>query len=343
MAEPTDNQWLELHEAFREYCAAAPWQWLDDNDLVIVEHPSGNETSFCAVMGSGEMEYGLAVYRGDEGLAGYLGIMTGAIGVGTPESMDSTNALSAMLVDREVLSKEERDTIRSLGLRYRGRGRWPLFQDMRPGYIPWQVDGEGAVALTWALRGVLDVASRVKNGELTLEQDGNPRLFLTQTWENGQWNDSRGPLMFPLPPPVPDYPDSDRLRQLAASKPASSTVWELSISYFHAPIGDEYDKRLHFPVMALLAETESEFLLQELHMSADPSDADRQEMLVKMLERLPGLPSEIVVSAPRAARQVESVTNPLGIQLSVDETPLVWGMTDELFGRLYGDESDELE
>ena len=343
MTEPTENQWLELHESFREYCADAPWQWLDDADLVIIEHPSANETGYCVVMGSGAMEYGLALYRGDEGLAGYMGIMTEAIGVGTPESMDSTNALSAMLVDREELTKEERDTIRKLGLRYRGRGRWPLFQDMRPGYIPGQLDGEGAVTLTWALRGVLDVASRVENGDLTLELDGDQQLFLTHTWENGHWNASWETVMFPLPPPVSDYPDSDRLRRLAASKPSSSTVWELSISYFHAPVGDDNDGRLYFPVLALLAETGSEFMLQEFLMKADPSDSDRQELLVKMLESLPGLPSEIVVSAPRAARQVESVTNPLGIQLTVDETPLVWGIRDELFGRLYADDSDELE
>ncbi len=349
MNEPTEQQWLDLHEAFREYCQAAPWQWFDDTYMVVIQHPSTAEAGYCVVLGSGGLEYGLAVYRGDEGLAGYLGIMSGAIEVGSFESLDMTNALSAMLADREDLTKEERDTIRSLGLRYRGRGRWPLFQDVRPGYMPWQLDGEGAVFLTWALRGMIDVTAAVANGEVSLDaelslDDGDSlRLFLTRTWGDGRWNDSWGPLLFPLPPPVPDYPDTDRLRELASSKPASETVWELAITYFHAPLGDESDDRLHFPVLALLVETESEFLLQELFMKAGPSDADRQELLVKMLETLPAMPSEIVVSAPRMALLVESVTAPLGMKLSVDETPLVWGLRDELFARLNGQEPDDLE
>jgi hypothetical protein len=39
MAEPTSEQWLDLHAAFREYCEAAPWQWFDDADLVAIKHP----------------------------------------------------------------------------------------------------------------------------------------------------------------------------------------------------------------------------------------------------------------------------------------------------------------
>lgn len=83
------------------------------------------------------MEYGLAVYKGDEGLAGYLELMMGTIDSDSPESLYSMNAVSAMLDDRENLSQADRDTIRDLGLRYRGRGKWPLFSSARPSYVPW--------------------------------------------------------------------------------------------------------------------------------------------------------------------------------------------------------------
>lgn len=349
MNEPTEQQWLDLHAAFREYCEAAAWQWFDDTDIVVIRHPSSEETGYCVAMGSGGLEFGLAVYRGDEGLAGYLGIMSGAVEIGSPESLDRTNALSAMLGDRDDLTKDERDTIRSLGLRYRGRGRWPLFQDLRPGLLPWQPDGDGVVSLTWALRGMLDVASMAASGDLSLDaglppdNGDSPRLFLTRTWDDGRWNDSWEPLLYPLPPPAADYPDTDRLRQLAESKPASGNVWEFGISYFHAPLGGEKGSRLYFPLIALLVETESEVMLQELFLNASPSDADRQELLVRMLEALPAMPAEIVVSTPRTAQLVESVAAPLGIALSVDETPLVWDLGDEMFASLGGFGLDDPE
>jgi len=334
MAEPSSEQWLDLHEAFREYCQAAPWQFFDDTHLVTVEHPSGEEKGYCVVLGSGGMEYGLAMYRGDEGLAGYLMLMTGALELGSLESLDATNALSAMLADREELSKAERDTIRGLGLRYRGRGRWPLFQTFRPAYLPWGLEDGEAVFLTWALRCMTDLASLVEKGELTFDREDNPDMFLTRTFQNGEWHNRWEPILFPLPSPAPDYPDVERLQRLADSKPRTDSVWELGIFFLHAPAREERGGRPHFPVSAMLVETDSGFVIPELFMGPDPSDTDRQEMLVKLLETLPGLPSEIVVGTPRLAQLAESVTGPLGIALSVDETPALWSVREELLGSL---------
>ena len=334
MAEPSTEQWIELHEAFREYCQAAPWQFFDDTHLVTVEHPSGEDKGYCVVLGSGGMEYGLAMYRGDEGLAGYLALMSGAMELGSLESLDATNALSAMLADREELSKTERDTIRSLGLRYRGRGRWPLFQAFRPGYLPWRLEDSEAVFLTWALRCMTDLTSLVENGELTFDREDNPDMFLTRSLHNGQWHNRWEHILFPMPPPAPNYPDLERLRQLADSKPRTDLVWELGIFFLHAPVREERGGRPHFPISAMLVEADSGFVIPELFMGPDPSDTDRQELLVKLLETLPGLPSEIVVGTPRMAQLTESVTAPLGIALSLDETPALWSVREELLGSL---------
>ena len=331
MSEPSPEQWLDLHEAFREYCQAAPWQWFDDTSLVTVEHPAGEDKGYCVVLGNGGIEYGLAVYRGDEGLAGYLALMSGAVEVGSLESLDMTNALSAMLADRDELSKPDRDTIRSLGLRYRGRGQWPLFQNYKPGYLPWRLEADETVFLAMALRCVTDAASQVEKGELTLDSEDSPELFLTRSLHNGEWHNRWETLLFPMPPPVPDYPDTECLRQLAESKPETGSVWELGIFFLHAPVREERGGRPHFPVSAMLVEADSGFVIPELFTGPGPSDTDRQELLVKILETLPSLPSEIVVSAPRIAQLVEPVTAPLGIALAVDETPALWSVKEELF------------
>ena len=154
MTEPTAEQWLELHEAFREYCSLYPWAYFNDTDLVAVEIPDSEERGYCVVLGSGGIERGLAVYRGDQGLVAFLAMMTGAVDPGSLDALNITNAVSATLCDREELDKKDRDTIRSLGLRYRGRGRWPLFQAYEPGYFPWRVNADEAVFLATALRGM---------------------------------------------------------------------------------------------------------------------------------------------------------------------------------------------
>ena len=332
MDESTKEQWLELHEAFREYCQAAPWQWFDDTDIVTVQHPSGEQKGYCVVMGSGGIIRGLAVYLGDEGLAGYLQLLSGEVEAGSLDSLDRTNALSAMLADREELTKQERDAIRSLGLRYRGRGRWPLFQNFKPGCLPWRLEGNDVAFLTWALRSITDLSYMVEKGELALRDEDAPHSFLTRTFHDGQWHDSWDHLIMPLPPRAPDYADLERLRQLAESKSEIVSTWELGIFYLHTPLREEAHSRPYFPLFAMIVHTESQFVLHESFMEPAPSDSDRQELVVKLLETMPGLPPEIVVGTPRMAQLVESITEPLGIALSVDDTEVLWAVTEELFG-----------
>ena len=83
--EPNAEQWLELHEAFREYCGLYPWANFDDTDLVAVEIPGREEKGYCIVLGSGGIEQGLAVYRGDDGLAGFLAVMSGLVDPGSTD------------------------------------------------------------------------------------------------------------------------------------------------------------------------------------------------------------------------------------------------------------------
>ena len=324
MTEPTMEQWLGLHKAFMDYCAATPWRWLGNTDVVAVENPSGEYKGYCAVMGSGEVEYGLSVHIGDEGLAGYLALMTGDV---EPESLEAfymMRALSAMLADREDLDTADRAVIRGLGLRYRGRGKWPMFRSTATGYMPWYLNSDEAEFLTMALRNVTDIASRMAAGEEVLYAESDPSLILTRVFRGGAWQDQWEAFMPPRPAgPVPDYPDSERLQQLAQSKPRELLVWELSIFYLQTPVQEERGERPYFPTMVLVVDRDSSFVLSPEVLGAIPSTTQRQEALVRLLETASILPSEMVVDSASTAGLLESVTRPLGIKLSVGETPVL--------------------
>ena len=59
MVEPGKEEWLELHTTFREYCAAEPWQWLEEA-VVVLDHPIWHERAYCVALGSSGLEFGLA-------------------------------------------------------------------------------------------------------------------------------------------------------------------------------------------------------------------------------------------------------------------------------------------
>ena len=255
-------------------------------------------------------------------------MVTGAIDSGSPESLYSMNAVSAMLADREHLSQADRDTIRDLGLRYRGRGRWPLFSSARPGYVPWRLDSDEAVLLTQALRSVKDAVALVENEELTLQSGEAPRPVLVQDPHDGRWQYRWSLLRLPPPLPDPDYPDTERIMQLAESKPRSASVWELGIFHLGSPVQESKGERPYLPVIALMVDPDSTLIIPEYSTGPNPSAADRQEMLVKLIEKAPELPSRIVVDTLGIAFLVESVTAPLDIQLSVGETPSIYAIQE---------------
>ena len=178
---------------------------------------------YCVVLGSAGIEYGLAVYIGDVGLAAYLALMTDEVAPESHEALALANVASAMIVERQDMTPADRATMRKLGVTY-GRGSaWPLFRSVKQGYLPWYLDSYEAVFLTSALKNVLDVASRVAVGELDLYAGREPGELLTRVQEHGLWQDRW--VTFPLPPaPVsaPAYPDTERLRGLAAQDHGAS-------------------------------------------------------------------------------------------------------------------------
>ena len=66
--EPTREQWLALHHAFRRYCESRPWERLANEDVLVVNDPPGHFKGYCVALGDGGVAYGLGVYLGDRGL-----------------------------------------------------------------------------------------------------------------------------------------------------------------------------------------------------------------------------------------------------------------------------------
>ena len=165
-----------------------------------------------------------------------LGAITGAFYPESPEILDYTNTVTAHLADRELLHQEDRNVIRSLGLRYRGRSRWPLFQSAQPGFVPWRLNSGEADFQALSLQCITDLTRLVSQSELSLDSNDGPGLYLVRKFNSGGWKDEWEPLLFPVPSSITNYPDYERLRQLLGTKQRISGTLELSISHVHVPL-----------------------------------------------------------------------------------------------------------
>ena len=328
--DPTPEQWLTLHHAFRRYCEAKPWERLANEDVLTVNDPLGHFKGYCVALGDGGVAYGLGIYLGDRGLLNYLATMTSEDEPGGVEMLERSLALTAVLGDREELANKERKAMRDLGLRYRGRGRWPIFRSAIPGHWPWYVNGDEARFLTIALDNVRDVAERVGQGMLDLYAGRAPSEVLTQSLRDGVWRDEWEPLR-PSVLPVEDHrADMDRLQSISRSTPVGSAVWEVTASYIPTGAQDGRGTRPYLPTLVMVVEGDSGLILTVRMLGRVPSVVEKQEPVLELLEQADRLPGGLVCDRDDTADLLVPIASALGIGLYVGPTPALDFLKDDL-------------
>ena len=95
--DPTPEQWLASHDAFRRYCEVNPREWLANEDVMAANDPLGHFKGYCVALGDGGVAYGLGVYPGDRGLPNHLTTMTLEDEPYGVEALERGLALSAVL------------------------------------------------------------------------------------------------------------------------------------------------------------------------------------------------------------------------------------------------------
>lgn len=329
MTEPTREQWQALYAVAAEFRQLAPWDWMTDGDLFGVEEPTTGEVGYCSVMGVGGQEFGLAVFVGAEGFAAYRKLALGEI---DPESMEAAMVLRSLAVTfgaREELSQRDREVIRFLGLRFRGRDVWPWFRSERPGYLPWYLEQEEAHFLELALRQAIHVAQQVKEGtvQLTSGVDGQP--LLTRCFRRGAWlNEWCQPPVWEERPEEPEEVDALRVQRLRTSKPQSRDSWQLDFFLLPAAVGDR-GERPYFPRM-LLVVTQQGLIVGVQLLKPWASPTEKQEAVLALLEQGPHLPRQILVAQEEVKRVVGGVARGLGISIRIGDLVVLDAVKDEM-------------
>ena len=137
---PTQEEWLALYQAAQKVKKLAPWELMVEDDVFGVTNPATGELGFVSVMGMLGEHFAVALYLGAEALHQFLEFEE--IGEDMPQLASAEHLLSmrhvqAAFEDRETLEQEDLATIKSLGLKFRGRGAWPTFRSYEAGLFPW--------------------------------------------------------------------------------------------------------------------------------------------------------------------------------------------------------------
>jgi len=315
--EPTEQEWRGLYRAADAFKQLAPWQWMLDSDIFGVRNPESGEIGYCCVMGNLGEHLALGVYLGDDGLHSLQRMQAGDYWPPDMGALFIQHCLMASFEDRETLTKRDRDQIKALGLKYRGRQSWPMFQNFTPGYYPWYLNGAEARFLTLALYQSMDVAQRFRDDEdlLVAPVEGQ---YLVRVQENGEWHDT-----WVLPnvsePPAPPAPPVDalQLQRVKQMQLQHGGTWESD--YFPTPqiIQEHPDQRPYYVTMGMFVDKRTGMVFPPSLAGPDEWRAAYQSQLLTLIENVGFAPREIHVREDEVRDLLAPVAEPLGIKLRV--------------------------
>ncbi|MDD5094971.1 MAG: hypothetical protein PHV74_11420 [Dehalococcoidia bacterium] len=326
MNQPTNRDWANLYQSAMMFKEAAPWDWVHNDTLFAVENPDDGEVSYCSILGSGGEEFGLGMFIGDKGYESHLRVMGGEIDPADYfEIMMMSRSITMFLTDREDLEKRDRDVIRSLGLRFRGRNAWPLFRSQQPGYAPWFLEEGEAVFLTTAIRQALVMAEEIRNGRLDLLKGSPDNLVLTRYCHGGNWGGEwrNTPVLSPNDQACAESIDTAKEAELYLLQNRGrehSGVWELDIFMLPVPIGMAAEKP-YFPICFLVVDCRLGLIVGANLTEPWITFSEKQEELIRIFGKAKQLPGEVRVKSDKVRRILEPITGVLGIKLRVTSVP----------------------
>ncbi len=340
--EPSLKEWRTLYEAAIRVKKIAPWDWMDETDIFGVQNPEADETGFVSVMGAGGEHFAIGVYLGPRALYGFWDLQYEDPSE-VPERVIEIRQLQAAFEDRKALSKRDHETIKKLGLKFRGRKEWPKFQSYRPGYWPWYLEAEEVRFMIHALEQTYEIALRFKENSSILEfSDEESYLVRISSRTNGGamiWEDR----ILAIPPeslqiPITlDVEDLEKLKRL----PQSNYNLEMDVFMFPADMGKK-GQRPACPYSLLIMEVGLNLILHTEMLMAEPS-------LEAMWGSIPGhlvfaligtgwRPKEITVRSDLLAQLLTPLAEELGFKLIQSQQLRVLESAKDEMIRLIGPE-----
>lgn len=319
-SNPSMQEWEALYKAAIEFRKIEPWEWMRETDIFGVQNPQTGEIGYCCILGELGEVLAMAVYRGTEGLQGYLKILKGKIRPGDLDAPYIQDCLLSSFENKQFIEKEAMKIINELKLKFSGRNSWPLFRSYKPGYFPWFLNRDEVLYLTFALQQARDVCLRVnKNSKLLRPPKRNLYLIRVPEARDGTvvWKDEwREPAcMKQKRENSEEAVDEIRIQRIKKTVNPNPMLWE--IDFFHTPTPVSQGARPFFPYAIMLVDHDTGFILDMYLSESDEYRREFPDKFLSCIEKTSVLPLEILVRKEEALKLLMPSTSRLNIKLSM--------------------------
>ncbi len=307
-SDPTPAEFVALYDAARRFRKAEPWLVMGDSDVFGVRDPETGATGYCCVMGQLGEYHAMHVYLGGEGIAGYRAMQQVA-GDSFPDEPcqlnlalvgESQTNLVVEFLDAAKVPRAEKTRIKVLGLSFRGRIAWPVFERNDPGLEARGLDAGEARFLTAAIEQALLVADRFRHDETIINGPLDQNLVLIRVPVAGEgatvWRDVVEAFET-VPEPISD-PVPDEVLRAFEALPVRKAFVELAHTFMPALVKSRKAERGMYPRMLLAVDSRKGIVLG-FHLFEDGEfPKDVLAVVAAMLVTFGMRPSHLVLSDP---------------------------------------------
>jgi hypothetical protein len=258
---PGLQEWRRLYESAVRIKEISPWEWMTETDVFGVRSPETGELGFVSVMGLLGEHFAVSLYLGSEGIHGFLDLQEMGP-FADPGDLIQIPQIQASFENREELDKQDREVIKDLNMKFRGRNAWPMFRSYRPSLFPWFLEAGEVRFLSCALEQLADVAPRFRDDSSLLEPSGGESYLLRAARQEGErrlWEDASTGVPPLDAPPIEVEMEASKIEALGRL-PRKAVRLEVDFFMFPAPVQEEED-RPYFPHMLLVVDAGSGMVL----------------------------------------------------------------------------------
>lgn len=328
--EPSTELWGELYELAAQIKKNAPWKMMEESDIFAVVNPRTNEKTYCSVMGHGGEFFAIAFFLGDEGYRSFVDISEGIL-----DQFDlviSQKCLMLSWEDNADAHKRDKFLYKQLGLKFRGRGQYPLFRFHDPGFEPWFIDYNQAEFLKTALPKVLEVKGALEDdSDFLLDEKARIPCF---TLVNDKWKQSWIATRYLDCEVCAPALNELEVRRFINDHGRNEAI--LEIDYFYLPGLIKGDPKPYYPRAVMVVDASGPVVAFDL-VNDNDLYTTVQQMLCMAIERIGGVPKTILVLRDDLDIMLENYSRIFGFEvvqveyLEAKEEAML-GMAGALFG-----------
>lgn len=315
--EPSLNQWIELYNLGLKIRAMEPWSRFQDLDIIAIEVPNKEEPYFCSLLGAGGECFGVNTFIGYEGLRNFLTIADSENYMPIEYIMVEQSNIACFFGDKSMVPQEQKELMKELGIKFRGKNKWIYFQSYKKGHTPASIDYEEADTLLLCLRELINAIKEYNRLGLKLNYEAGDVLARHLSADTGKWNTAKANLS----KYIYGYPALVLKDEILAAKlkkrPRIEAVLEFDMVYINVSIENEFYDRPIRPKLLLMVDhfegliVGKEFLVPE----CDEIEAVMELFINYIMDK--GRPREIYIRNPFIENILKHTCDICGIRLSM--------------------------